>query len=157
MKVALKGVVGLFAVVVITAGVLSLRVLGLVVGAPGGALAGTVQAYPTDWLKTNTISTIQLETAPADPYSVNLWGVGVGNRFYVGTRPEGTGWSQRVEADPRVVLRVGENLYPLLAARVTEASERDRVIDAYVAKYEAEREAMATQAGVLYRLGPRTN
>ena len=109
MKSVLMGVDALLVAVAIAAGVLSLRIIGPVVGAPGGTLAGTEQAHPDDWSMTGAVSTIQLETAPADPYSVNLWGVGVGTSFYVGARPEGTGWSQRLEADPRVVLRVGES------------------------------------------------
>jgi len=40
---------------------------------PGGALEGPTAAAATDWSFTDAIETVQLESNPADPYSVNIW------------------------------------------------------------------------------------
>ena len=62
---------------------LSLGCGGPVVMLPGGKLSGTVQPPPADWAFSDDVDNIQLETRPDDPYSVNLWGVGVGATFYI--------------------------------------------------------------------------
>ena len=41
---------------------------------PGGALDGAPAPVPDDWSATDDVKTVQLETRPADPYSVNKIG-----------------------------------------------------------------------------------
>lgn len=147
--------VGIFLLLLASAAVLSMRVLEPVVGVPGGKLAGAEQQHPGKWDVVTQGSTIQLETRPADPYSVNLWGVGIGPDFYVATDAKGTRWSANLDANPFVRLRLGTNVYPLLAVPVVEAHERQRVLDAYVAKYAVDPGDMATNAGLVFRLDAR--
>ena len=147
---------GVLVVIGVTVGVLSTRAFEPVVGFPGGALARKEAPVPDAWAHTQDVSTIQLETRPADPYSVNLWGVGVGKSFYVSTRPEGTGWSRNVDADPQVRLRVQDAIYAVQAVRIESEAERDNVLDAYATKYESDRETLAGQAAIIYRLEPRS-
>jgi hypothetical protein len=45
---------------------------------PGGKLAGTDVPVPADWSLLADTSTVQIETRPEDPYSVNIWAVGMG-------------------------------------------------------------------------------
>ena len=44
---------------------------GPIVMIPGGELSGTPAPVPESWDFTNEVDTIQLETRPEDPYSVN--------------------------------------------------------------------------------------
>lgn len=121
----------------------------------GGDLSGEVRTPPDDWSELADEETFQLETRPDDPYSVNIWAVGIGPDVYIGTGPDGTNWSEYLEQDPRVLLRVGETLYPLLARPVTEREERVRVAAAYAEKYELDRDENWLKDALVYRLDRR--
>ena len=71
------------------------------------------------------------------------------------TRPEGTTWSENIDAEANVRLRVGEVIYALKAVGVSDAVERERVLDAYVEKYEADPADMTANAGLIFRLDAR--
>ena len=139
-------------VLIALAGGVLTRSLEPIVGLPGGQLSGTEAPAPPDWAAARDLDTVQLETRLDEPYSVNVWGVGLGSSFYVATRPEGTAWSNHMDADSRVRLRIGDFVYALEATRVSEAAERESVLDAYVAKYDADPAEMAGNAGLIYRL-----
>lgn len=104
---------------------------------PGGALAGDESAPPGDWSFTDAVDTVQVETRPADPYSVNVWGVAVGGHFYVAASRGGESpWARAMDDDGLVRLRVGGAVYPLRASRVEDEAELGVVSEAYVRKYE---------------------
>ena len=42
-----------------------------------------------EWSAAVDVSTVHLETRPTDPYSINLWGAGIGKDFYVSTKGKG--------------------------------------------------------------------
>lgn len=122
----------------------------------GGELAGTERPMPTDWGFTEDFGTVQIETRPTAPYSVNVWGVSVNRNFYVAASDAGEAtWAQAIEADPRVRLRVGDDIYPLLAERTEDPQELARVVDAYIDKYGGERERSFIRDAWVFRLGPR--
>lgn len=127
---------------------------------PGGRLSGEVVAPPADWTFTNAHDTVQLETNPADPYSVNIWGTRVGDSFYVAAGEGGEAtWAQHIEADPNVRLGVGGNLYELRAVRIDlddEPETRAAFLAALQQKYDfdAEEDERSSEAW-LYRLDPR--
>ena len=102
---------------------------------PGGELSGSVTATPTDWAFTDEVSTIQIETNPADPYSVNIWAVGVGASMYLHAGGNRTTWVEHLEVDPNLRIRVEDNLYELAAVRVEGEEEYAVFADAYEAKY----------------------
>ena len=81
---------------------------------------------------------IQMEMRPADPYSINIWGVGVGSDLYVATGADGTTWTGFLEADNSVRVRLHDGIYSLEASEVRDAAERDRVAAAYADKYEVD-------------------
>ena len=137
------------------AATLASRSLEPFIGFPGGALSGSEQSHPAEWSAATDVGTLQLETRPEDPYSVNVWGVGIAEDIYVATRAEGTGWSNNVDTNPNVRLRIGQTIYPLRAVTVSDAAERDRVLDAYVEKYDVARADMVDNAGLIYRLDAR--
>ena len=102
---------------------------------PGGALDGPTAPTPDDWSFTDAVKTVQLETRLADPYSVNIWTVAIGENLYVHAGASRSGWVERLEADPNVRLRVNDSIYELSAARVDDQAEFDRFSDAYERKY----------------------
>ena len=57
------------------------------------------------------MKTIQLETRPADPYSVNIWVIALGEHLYVHAGANRSEWVEHMEADPNVRLRVGDSIY----------------------------------------------
>ena len=114
------------------------------------------EAPPVDWDFAESVQTVQVETRPADPYSVNVWGVGVGGHFYVAASDGGDArWAQAIEADPQVRLRVGERVFPLAAERVGDAAELEDVAAAYAAKYGTDQEQSFIDTAWVYRLAPR--
>ena len=103
---------------------------------PGGALSGTVQAVPAAWGELGTVDTVQLETRPDSPYSVNIWGVALGANYYVAAGSGETSWTRNIDANANVRLRIGQSVFELRALRITEAGELSQVRVAYGAKYE---------------------
>ena len=122
---------------------------------PGGMLEGSLTPPPQDWSTVDSVSTIQVEFRPSDPYSHNIWGVGIGHYLYIATGDGGTRWTPFVASDPRVRARIGTALYELRAVPVTDAAERARVADAYVKKYDLDAGDNWLLDGLIYRLDRR--
>jgi hypothetical protein len=102
---------------------------------PGGRLKGTVSTPPLDWEWTDEISTIQLETRPGDPYSVNIWVVGIDQKLYVHAGANRSTWVENMEDDSSVRVRIDNNIYELVAFRVYDQAEFDAFAIAYESKY----------------------
>lgn len=102
---------------------------------PGGALEGAVTPAPTDWGFTEDVSTIQLETNPAEPYSVNIWVAALGPALYVHAGANRATWIANMEADPNVRLQVEDAVYELRASRVESQQEFDEFSRVYEEKY----------------------
>lgn len=129
---------------------------GPLVMIPGGVLSGDVQPTPSDWSFSDDVRDVQLETRPDDPYSVNVWGIGIGERFMVasGRGLEAT-WAQHIQADPRVRLRIEDSVYELSARLSQDPRDRDLFLEAARAKYDFEPEAEDAEKAVLFVLEPR--
>lgn len=102
---------------------------------PGGALDGSPSPVPTSWSFTDEVDTIQLETNPADPYSVNIWVVAMDGALYVHSGTNRATWIENMESDPKVRLQVDDSIYALSATRVTDQGEFDRFSALYEEKY----------------------
>ncbi len=126
-----------------------------IVTLPGGALDGVATPVPADWSNVANVETIQVEFRPADPYSHNIWAVGLDRDLYIATGADGTRWTPFIATDPRVRARVGTALYDLLAVNVDDATERARVAAAYGSKYDLEGDDNWVNAGLIYRLDRR--
>jgi len=121
----------------------------------GGALEGTQHPWPADWRFTNDVPDVLLQTNPAKPYSVTLWMVVDNNQPYVAAASADARWVRNLRADPQVILSVEGKLYPGTITRVTERDEIERVIAAYLVKYEIDsREDFVQEGGQLFRLAP---
>jgi hypothetical protein len=123
---------------------------------PGGELKGTLAAAPADWSSVADVKTIQVDFRPKDPYSHNIWGVGIGPDLYIATGAKGTRWTPFIAEDPNVRVRVGGELFDLKAVRVTDAAERARVAEAYTKKYEVKADDNWVARGMIFRLDRRT-
>jgi hypothetical protein len=122
---------------------------------PGGHLSGPVAVAPTSWSFSDSHETIQLETG-RDPYSVNLWGVGVGEHFYLASgRGTDARWAKNIESDANVRLRIDGTVYELRAVRVDAEAERLLFLEAVKSKYDWEPSEDETERALLYRLDPR--
>ena len=124
---------------------------------PGGRLSGEpVASPPADWSLLDHHGNIQLETRPSAPYSVNLWGAGIGPHFYLASGAGGEAvWAAHIAQDPDVRLRLGHNIYELRAVRITDDAERERFLQALKRKYDWEPSGEEGQQAWLFRLDPR--
>jgi hypothetical protein len=122
---------------------------------PGGRLSGDVKRAPSDWAFSERIEVVQIETRPGDPYSVNLWGAAQDGTFYVMAASRERRWAKNLMADPKVRLKVCEDVYEMTAAEVTDEATIDRVIEALLAKYDFSPSAEQRAEGVLFALTPR--
>lgn len=122
---------------------------------PGGELDGATAPVPGSWAFADEIDTVQLETRPDDPYSVNIWAVGLGPALYVHAGANRSTWVEHLEADPRARVRVAGSLYELSAARVEDQAEFDRFSDAYEKKYGRRPRNENAGEAYLFRLGAR--
>ncbi len=99
---------------------------------PGGRLAGNEATAPvSDWSFVDD-SFVDLETRPADPYSVELNYVVRDGKLYIDPA-EGKLWLEHIREDPRVRVRFGDTVYPLEAVLVglpgeLEGFDEDRFI-----------------------------
>lgn len=123
---------------------------------PGGELSGPVAAVPEDWGLLDEISTIQLETHPAEPYSVNVWAVGIGSRLYVHAGANRSRWVENLIADPLARVRVDGTIHPVVAVRVEDPTEFSVFADAYQKKFGMRPRNENVADVYLYRLDPRT-
>ena len=123
---------------------------------PGGTLDGTTVPTPESWSFTDDVDTVQLETRPSDPYSVNIWVIALDDVLYVHAGANRATWVEAIEADPRVRIRVDESLYELTASRVETQEEFDRFSDAYEAKYGRRPRNESVVEAYLFRLAPHS-
>ena len=119
---------------------------------PGGRLSGTSSPAPSDWDWTDEVSTIQLETRPEDPYSVNIWVVGRGDGLYVHAGSNRSTWVENMDADPSVRARIEGRIYDLVALRVREQEEFDAFANHYEEKYGVRPRNEDIREVYLYRL-----
>ncbi len=121
---------------------------------PGGALEGATVPAPNSWDFTNDVKTVQLETLPSDPYSVNIWVIALGESLYVHAGANRATWVENIEANPDVRLRVDDSIYELVASRVESQQEFDRFSDAYEQKYGRRPRNGNVAEAYLFRLKP---
>jgi hypothetical protein len=89
----------------------------------GGELHGRVAEAPVIWQLDEDSGLAQLETRPADPYSINLTYVQLDGRFYIYAGDTRTNWVKHIEEDPAVRIRVGDTIYAARAVRVLRNDE----------------------------------
>jgi hypothetical protein len=121
----------------------------------GDVLQGTVSDPPADWTALNKVRVVQLETRPESPYSVNIWMVGLGPDLYLATGDDATAWSEHIDDNSNVRVRISAALYELEARRVTDNREQHTVAAAYASKYELDVDDNWVLDGQVFRLDRR--
>lgn len=124
---------------------------------PGGPLSGEVQPAPDDWSALGGVEIVQLETRPDDPYSINIWGVGLGKHYYIASGGGGESkWVGYIQANPNVRLRIDDSIFELNAVRVTDEAELSRTTKQFYKKYDMESQGDEAAAEAwLFRLARR--
>ncbi len=118
--------------------------------APGLAIGGEEQPTPDDFAFVQEHELILVRTFFGGwlPQVHTIWGVGVDDGIYAIAVP-GASWRTRINDDPNVLVRVGDNYYNLTAARVGDAVDKQRVFDAYIAKYGPQLEEILGRPGTI--------
>ena len=120
----------------------------------GGALAGPVRSNPESFAFARDAGTVQLETRPDDPYSVNIACAIVGDALYVSAGDNKSRWVENMEAEPAVRLRIRGDIYELNATRVTDDAEM-RAFAAEWIKNSWARDPLTLDEVWVYRLDAR--
>ena len=94
---------------------------------PGAWLSGDVEkAAVEDWTFANDVGFCQLEVPSLIPHSVTLNCMSTNELLYIScARCEGKHWSTIALESHRGRIRIGESIYPVSLARVTDSSELD--------------------------------
>ena len=118
---------------------------------PGGKLQGDIAPWPANWVHAEECENVLLETAPDDPYSVTIWGIGIDDNFYIGASKRSNQWVVNLEQDPRVTLEVDGVLYRATAKIVTDNATIETVGQKFIAKYDMDPDNLKGE-GAFYRL-----
>lgn len=121
---------------------------------PGGALNGPVEPTPESFAFARDAGTVQLETRPEDPYSVNIACAVVGDALYVSAGANKARWVENMEANPLVRLRIDGAIYELRARRVTDDAEMRAFADEWIKNSWARDPTKLSEVWV-YQLGAR--
>jgi len=122
---------------------------------PGGKLDGTPKPAPASFALPGNRDTIQIETRPEDPYSVNVSGAVVDGKLYVSSGDEPQNWAKNIEANPLVRARIDGDLYDLKARRVTDRAELQAFAVVWTSGNTWARDPMKLGEVWVYQLGPR--
>ena len=110
------------------------------------ARRGTRDGPPvTDWSFTNEFQEIYLETQTwyLIPHSVTIWCAAHNGQLYLFSIysegrdefPEGRSWNRNVVRDPRVRLKIENQLFERRVALITDPAEREIALQAFAGKY----------------------
>ena len=119
---------------------------------PGGRLGGDAMPAPSDWAFAGEYGTVQLETRPEAPYSVNVAFTVIDGQIYINAGDTATQWVKNIAANPLVRLRVDGVLYDLRAERVTDSAEIAAFAAAWTSQSFFRRDPSELEQIWLYRL-----
>ncbi|MCH2172455.1 hypothetical protein MK489_16885 [Myxococcota bacterium] len=122
---------------------------------PGGKLGGEPRPAPSNWGFAGDYGTVQLETHPEEPYSVNIAYTIMGGRLFINAGGTETQWVKNMTLDPNVKLRLDGSLYDLRAVRVTDRGEIDRFAKAWTSQSMFRRDPSSYEQVWIYELVAR--
>ena len=122
---------------------------------PGGELDGEARSAPADWAFAGDYGTVQLESRPEDPYSVNIAFTVLDGRLYINAGDTETQWVKNIASNPLVRLRMDGALYDLRAERVMDADEIAAFAGAWTSQSMFRRDPTGLDEAWIYRLVSR--
>jgi len=122
---------------------------------PGGALDGETRPVPDDWSFAGDAGTMQLESRPAEPYSVNIAYTFVDSVFYINAGDTETQWVKNIAANDHVKARLDGVLYEMRAVRVDDEAEIARFATAWTGQSFFRRDPTQLDRVWVYRLVAR--
>jgi len=122
---------------------------------PGGKLGGEAKPAPADWAFAGDYGTIQLETRPEEPYSVNIAYTVMQGRLYVNAGDTETQWVKNMTLNPDVRMRLAGVIYPLRAERVSDRDEITAFGRAWTDQSMFRRDPTELEQVFIYRLSAR--
>ena len=121
-------------------------------------MSGPIRAAPADLSFADGAGTIQLETNPSEPYSVNISCAVVGQQMFINAGDTETRWVKNIETDPRVRVRINGDVYELRAERLTDGATMDAFAEAWTSKHGFwARDPRKLDEVWVYRLLPRND
>lgn len=105
--------------------------------APGLWLKGELVTAPvTDWSFTDKFHTVKIQTQTSFllPYSVSIWCAVYNNNLYV-TSARGRRWVENIVHNPRVRLKIGDQVFERSMTLVNDPDEKAGVLQAKGKKY----------------------
>jgi len=141
MKTLLKTIGAILVCLILLLIVLSITGLGPHDRIPGLWLKGNIVTTPvTDWSFTDKIPVVQIQTQTwyLLPHSVNINCLDYNGQLYlVSVYPAGTrhNWNDNVIRDPRVRIKIGDQIYDRTLSLVTDPAEQEGVLQARHDKY----------------------
>ena len=121
----------------------------------GGPLTGSEADPPATWQLDEDYGFAELETRPTDPYSINLAYVQLNCHLYIYAGNTRTNWVEHISESPLVRIRIAEQIYPLRAARVTDAGELAAFAERWTSRSAFQRDPLQFDEVWLYRLESR--
>ena len=144
-----------FRVLLLLSGLTAVACNGPVGLMSGGKLDGELRPPPASWVSVGESGQMQLETQPAQPYSVNVNYTIFDGKLYVNAGNTETKWAQNIAANPLVRLRIDGALYELRAERVTDAVEIASFGKVWSSQSMFLRDPAQFEEVWLYRMAPR--
>ena len=144
-----------FRVLLLLSGLAAVACNGPVGLMSGGKLDGELRSLPASWASLGESGQMQLETRPAQPYSVNVNYTIVDGKLYVNAGNTETKWVENIAANPLVRLGIDGTLYDLRAERVTDADEIASFGKVWTRQSMFLRDPAQFEQVWLYRMTPR--
>ena len=141
MKTVLRIVIGIIACLIVLLVVFRITGLNPHDRSPGLWLTGNPVTTPVaDWTFTDQIPNIKIQTNTwyGLPHSVTINCLSYGGQLYVtSVFPAGSSrsWTDNVMRDPRVRIKIGDNLYDRTLSAVTDPAEQEAVLRIRAKKY----------------------
>ncbi len=123
---------------------------------PGGMLEGTPAPVDPTWSRIGDARNCEIETNPAEPYSVTVACTVIDGQLYVNAGGTAKPWAKNIIADPNVRVRVDGEIYALRGTRVEDPAEIARFARAWTSQSFFRRDPTAYDEVWVFRLVPRT-
>jgi len=144
MKILLKIVAAIIALAILALLIFSITGLDPHARIAGLWLRGDVASFPADWSVADQYQTIMVETHPwyLIPHAVNIFFVTYQGNLYLhadyepgGKFPSGKTWTANVGRNPKVRLKLGNQVFDCKAVLDTDTADFDALFEIFRKKY----------------------